>query len=87
MYINWYNRILLHKTINDIYRPVNPVPCHGRFESLKPLYVQDTGNNQSQLSPVVVERNDSISKVNSSNNFCSEVYEQGKIGQLVEAEK
>ena len=44
--------------------------------------MQDTGKNQSRLSPVVVESNDSISKVNSRKNFCSEPYEQARLEQL-----
>ena len=42
------------QTINDMHRSVDSVPCHGRFESLKPGCVQDTGKNQSQISPVVI---------------------------------
>ena len=70
------------QTIYDTYRSVDLVPCHGRFESLKPLYVHDTGKNQSQLSPVIIESNDSISKVNPWNKFCSELYEQARLEQL-----
>ena len=75
-------QVINSQTINDIHRSVDPVTCHGRFESLKPGYVQDTGKNQSQLSPVDIESNDGVSKVNSSNNFCSEFYEQGRVEQL-----
>ena len=60
----------------------NLLPCHGRYESLKPGYVQDISKTQSQLSPVVIESNDGVSKANSSNNFCSEFYEQGRVEQL-----
>ena len=70
------------QTINDTHRSVDLVPCHGRFESLKQLYVQDTGKNQSQLSSVVIESNDGISEVNFTNNSCSELYEQGRVEQL-----
>ena len=76
VYINWYSRILTH--IHDIHRSVDPVPCHGRFESLTPGYVQVTGKNKSQLSPVVIESNDGISKINFSNNFA--VHSMNKVG-------
>ena len=70
------------QTINDTHRSVDSVPCYGRFQSLKPGYVQDTSKNQSQPSHVVIESNDGVAKANSSNNFCSEFYEQGRVEKL-----
>ena len=53
--------------VDGVYKCLNQqsklLSCHGRFQSLKPGYVQDIGKSHSQLSPVVIESNDS------SNNF------------------
>ena len=41
--------------MNDIQRSVDSVPCHGRIESFKLGYAQDTDKKQSQLFPVVIK--------------------------------
>ena len=44
--------------------------------------MKDTGKDQNQPFPVVIGNDDSVSKVMSGNNSCSESYEQGKVEQL-----
>ena len=67
------------QNINEPHGLVDPVPSQGRFESLQPLYVQEIGQSQSQLSPVVIESSDVRPKANFSNNSCDKLYEQGSV--------
>ena len=70
------------QTSNDMDRPVDSVPCHGRFDPSKVLHLQDGSKNRSRPSSVVIENNDATFKVDPIKNCHNEPHEQDGVEQF-----